>query len=79
MRSFHTHSEDYGAREVHGMEEAQTFLMTHVEEVENLLLGVDSIVTVGEIKKLGERLKGLRLMLDEVFGEVNEKLEGNNE
>jgi hypothetical protein len=71
MRSFSTFSKDYGPEEVHGMEEAQTFLIDQIEEVEDRLLG-SSLMGPEECKELGERLKGLRLMLDEVFGEVNE-------
>ncbi len=75
MRTYSTYSDDYGEPKVEGMEEAQNFFMTHLEEVEDLLLGASALTEPEDVRKWGDRLQGLRLMADDLFGHLNSDLE----
>jgi hypothetical protein len=69
MKTYNTYSEHLPTDRVEGMEAAQAFIMDELEQIEDTLL---DNVSYSSYAEAGDKVKGLRLMLDDVLGELND-------
>jgi hypothetical protein len=68
MREFHTYCDDY-PETIEGEEKAQGFIIEELENIAEDVKGLDGSENVVN------KINGLRLMLDDLLGEMNEKIE----